>query len=1694
MPAYKLQVPLQTLQKPIENALIKLQQDFEAYLAAPDDVAPLQDLIAGADEAHGAFLMLEQPQAASLMRETGLLAQRLLDGKISAVEQAHQLLSDALLQAPHYFEWLQRSGDKPHFDLLALLEPLRNFRTSQRIAINVQPSSEQMSTPPVLRQQLQQALLQLLNGDYTSLAAAESAFAALSSNAGNRLEQRIWALSAGACRVSRKQFKDLSEHTAKSAIERASKRKKVDNKRSILQQLLRDLDRLLRDQILHRFDQQQAATLCHRLEDFLSQTEQGQQEIEQTQNLVQRHKLSAPLDRKALISVAKLVRKELALNEAQIDQFSRDPGAPQLLEHETERLAQMANVLSMLELPIPEQLLRKQIQILQHWQNGTAEKLSAQLFAIQLFECASDLAAVHSCLDSFSDASYSRELATAAKAILNEHDARILLQRLELHRAHRLIALESERAVDRIWLFAIDFMDSLQTSELEFPDWSEVLPVFTNIYALFVILDRPRATTIAEQLYGLVNAMAEIKRPRLQKALISCSAQVLVALESYLGLLENQYEPEQTILEQAEQYLDKLTSLAADMGHLNTKSNTESTALNLIAEAGMDHNISKSAIDDTTESQAVPQDNTQGMEPDDEIIEIYLEEVQEEIARIAEQLPLWRENPGQWEALKTIRRSFHTLKGSSRMVGEAALGEFAWSYEQILNEILDGRLTPTPEIADAIAASLIVLREDTATKRQQLGTTPVFIELAQHVEALRSGKPSELPISIEADQTKPAQTEPVQINEPTQIKPVPAEPAQIETSLPEQIDPGGLAEPGLNEPDQELIEALIEEGAEILDASDTTLQQWHNELDNISYINNLRRGMHTLKGGAGLAGQKPIADLAHAMESILEAVSRAEIESTQVLEPLQQTLDRLSAMFGQISDHQTVAPADSLIEELNNLLQQDTLVRTEAEEATQAALLNTFVQETLALLEASDLTLRRWNQDSENSELLADLMRDLRTLRDNARLAGFSPMGELAGVLSEMLQAVAKGQITISNELFDLCQQALDGLGRQLDQARAQQPLLRAENIINEFNAMIGRTQITIKPKPASKPSTANLRKSFASAAGSSIRVDTTLLSQLTNQIGESSIFRARVEQGVSAFRFNLGELRQTVTRLRQQLRRLEIETEAQILFRHEEGKEHGRDFDPLELDRFSELQQVSRSLLEIVDDLTSVQNTLEDQTQSISHLLYQQSQVNQVVQQNMMKTRMVGFSTAVPRLRRVLRQAAQELGKQVELELAGDETEVDRTLLESMVPALEHMLRNAAAHGIETPAQRQAVGKPGTGRVMLTLRREGAEQVVELRDDGAGLNFDVIHAKAISKGLLEPGQEAREQELINFLLEPGFSTAEQVSQISGRGVGLDVLNEAIIAMRGALQIQSRPGQGTTFTVRLPFSLEVTQALLVQAGEDTFAVPLLSIEAVDRLKPEELTTYLAGEAVDHHYGEHAYPVHNIGVLFGSEPPPLDEIEDHKPPLLLFRSAEASAALQIDAILGKEEIIIKPVSPQLDAVPGVSGATVLGDGRVAIVLDAAALVRNIDILNEASTFVPRVRPKEEERLRALVIDDSITMRKITTRLLERHNAEVNSAKDGVEAIAALEDHPPELIILDIEMPRMDGFEVLAHIRNQPQTQNVPVIMVTSRSGEKHRGRAMRLGVDAYLIKPYQDDELLDTVNKVLAARNISMQLK
>lgn len=468
------------------------------------------------------------------------------------------------------------------------------------------------------------------------------------------------------------------------------------------------------------------------------------------------------------------------------------------------------------------------------------------------------------------------------------------------------------------------------------------------------------------------------------------------------------------------------------------------------------------------------------------------------------------------------------------------------------------------------------------------------------------------------------------------------------------------------------------------------------------------------------------------------------------------------------------------------------------------------------------------------------------------------------------------------------------------------------------------------------------------------------------------------------------------------------------------------------------------------------------------------------------MRTRMVPFSRMVPRLRRIVRQISNELGKKAELEIIGAEGEMDRTVLERMVPPLEHMIRNAVDHGLESPDQRREANKAETGRITIHLAREGGEVVLRLTDDGKGINLDGVRKRAIEKGLMKEDSPLPDKEIMQFIFKPGFSTAEKVTQISGRGVGMDVVHSEIKQLGGSVKLHSAPGSGSQFTVRLPFTVSVNRALMVRVSDDLYAIPLNNIEGIVRVSPYELEAYYQPDAPQFEYAGQHYDMRYLGRYVHNQQIPNLAGHSKPVPVLLVRSADQSVALHVDSLVGSREIVVKSVGPQLAAVSGISGATILGDGSVVIILDLGAVIRAEQAQAIETSGIERVDAYSEvnESTTVMVVDDSVTVRKVTSRLLERNGYEVVTAKDGVDAITLLQDIKPDVMLLDIEMPRMDGFEVATLVRHDNRLADTPIIMITSRTGEKHRERAMGIGVNRYMGKPYQETVLLQTIEELI----------
>ncbi len=774
-------------------------------------------------------------------------------------------------------------------------------------------------------------------------------------------------------------------------------------------------------------------------------------------------------------------------------------------------------------------------------------------------------------------------------------------------------------------------------------------------------------------------------------------------------------------------------------------------------------------------------------------------------------------------------------------------------------------------------------------------------------------------------------------------------------------------------------------------------------------------------------------------------------------------------------------------------------------------LVDIFVEESVDLLDHSDGLLAQLRDLPNEREPLIGLQRDLHTIKGGARMAGIMAVGELGHAMETLLEAVVEQRSELGRDGIPLLERGFDRLHSMLTRVGGRRAIGLPERLIAEFNArargqaiasvqgldvsdsppapgvkrapapVVAATLTPVDLKPLSAPisdvSPHDDDDIGIRAPQEQVRIRADLLDRLVNYAGEVAIYRSRLEQQLGAFRGAMVEMEQTNLRLRDQLRRLDSETEAQIIARYQRENENADEtFDPLELDRFSTLQQLSRGLAESAADLTSLQVSMDDLTRQYETLLLQQSRVSSELQEGLMRTRMVPFDGLVPRLRRVLRQAAADTGKQVQLKLEGAQGELDRNVLERMTAPLEHMLRNAVAHGLESPEQRRKAGKPEEGTVRIAVRREGSEVVLEVGDDGAGLNRGAIHKRAVERGLIRSDARMSDSDLDMLIFEPGFTTADEVSRLAGRGVGMDVVASEVRQLGGALDIHSKVGEGTNFVLRLPQTLAVTQAVFVRIGDTQFAVPIASVRGVGRIARDELgkdgTTYA--------YGGEDYALHDLGLLLGTAPAKAEG--QLQMPLLLIRSGDLRAAVTIDQVIGNREIVVKPVGPQVASMPGIFGATIMGDGGVVVILDIAPLVRRQATLPRDYTPAPVVEARRVPLV--MVVDDSVTMRKVTGRVLERHNFEVGTAKDGIDALERMADRVPDLMLLDIEMPRMDGYELATQMKADPRLRDVPIIMITSRTGEKHRQRAFEIGVQRYLGKPYQEHELMRNVFDLL----------
>ncbi|TAJ81077.1 MAG: response regulator [Gallionellaceae bacterium] len=1071
------------------------------------------------------------------------------------------------------------------------------------------------------------------------------------------------------------------------------------------------------------------------------------------------------------------------------------------------------------------------------------------------------------------------------------------------------------------------------------------------------------------------------------------------------------------------------------------------------------------------------------LDEDQELLEVFLEEAQEVLSIMRDNLDICLLHPDSQEPIITIRRGFHTLKGSGRMVGLADLGEVAWAIERGLNKWLLDKQTASPNLLQFIMRAEQAFSGWVEALGSQGGVRIEAADLVAMAQQIERGLDPDVAPRIETAEA------PV-----LALAESPPEP--------EQVVIGEIA----------LSPTLFKIASEEAKQNALVLQKQFAEMRafqpcRVQY--DFMRAAHTLAGVNRTMGFKTVAELAYALEGWLQTrIEQPFVLGEVQLHMLEQAISALGEMAQSVCGkqmpqahtdltNQLLADKDRLDEEV--ALPQETEApappvlapaAAEAKQATEQSkpkkpqvrddvdeqLLPVFLEEADDLIPKIGSELRAWREQPDDKQPPQMLQRLLHTLKGSARMAGAMRIGEIAHEMEDRVQSAAPTQDQAG--YWDALDADSDRITALLGELRGGKSKTAEGDAAEIGRRMIG---------PANGERRA-LDIGAERALLSMLRVRSDVVDRLVNEASEISVARSRMEAELRAFKEGLLELTGSVARLRKQLREVEIQADSQMQARVSLLQDSTEQFDPLEFDRFTRLQELTRFMSESVHDVQTVQQSLLKNIDETAAAISAQARLNRELQQGLMNVRMMPFSSISERLYRIVRQTCKELNKRANLELAGTTVELDRSVLEKMTAPFEHLLRNAIAHGLEMPEQRERQGKTAIGEIRLSLRQESNEVVFEFSDDGTGLDMARLQQKALEYGVLQKGEAISDEQAIQMIFKPGLSTAKEVTEISGRGVGLDVVRSEVSALGGRLDVVTAVGKGLCFTIHLPLTLAVTRTLMVRAGKDVYALPATMIEQVQQVKPQALEAMYGARQVE--WQGKTYPLHYLQRLLGNEKTEI--VSRPYNAILLLHSGENRIALHADEMIGNQEVVVKNIGPQLARLPGIAGATVTGSGAVVLIINPIMFAQQISFARKTVQDTPAAEPVHRIPL-VMVVDDSLTVRKITSRLLVRAGYQVVTAKDGVDAMEQLVDLSPAVMLLDVEMPRMDGFELAKRLRQDSKTKDLPIIMITSRTAEKHRNRALEIGVNEYMGKPYQDDALLAFITRFAPLSEIDMQL-
>ncbi len=1072
--------------------------------------------------------------------------------------------------------------------------------------------------------------------------------------------------------------------------------------------------------------------------------------------------------------------------------------------------------------------------------------------------------------------------------------------------------------------------------------------------------------------------------------------------------------------------------------------------------------------DELLEPQEKEPEDAGAEESEEDLEEIFRQESENSFNQIKASLDALASNLNDTDQYGTIERNLHSLKSSARLMGYSDIADIAAPLEDICENIHSGFYGPTEEALDIIREGVNLLE----TKVQ--GGTIEFESFRDKIEKIA------LP-EIKEDEGKST-----------------AETADDEKPL---FSTSG-------EDDTDLLDIFKDESDQyisILEAANQNLMQ--NPSDSNS-LHDLETASHSLKSAAKMLGFREIGQVGDSLEIAAEAMQKGKVRSTKSAQQhIAQAINFIKNLTSGEKDEslQLGEIITSLQIDKLKAYSEEEIPPEESEESDRA----TFLQEVSDLLEKINKDLLKIEKKPEDPALLNNLYRNMHTLKGGAQIMRFEMIGTMAHRIEDFFEAARQGKKAINSDTLDLIFKAVDEI-QNLTDSIMQTGTESSEQYSEILNA------IDIIPELADKPPQGPVIRRMDEKGADQLDIDqehtikltTQRLDHLMNMAAGLIVNKTQLNNYLESMKAIVNRIDKDRNRLRSTRKTIDM------LLEMNENREQKSEVElPL-----NDLNQAAQDFNDVLTTLDGVSSDFYSITQHLEQNIREISQLTKQLHDDILQARMVPSEFLFNRFPRAVRDLARKQKKKINLMVEGESTELDRAMIETLTDPVMHLIRNAIDHGIELPKERKDKGKSEDGIVLLKALRDKNQIIIEVHDDGRGIDPAIIAEKAVKLGLVQKShvKKMHDEEILDLIFTPGFSTIDKATDVSGRGVGLDVVATQIQKMNGDISLNSTPDKGTIFRIRIPLTLAITQAMLVEIDGEMIAVPISAIDEAIEINDQDIET--ENDLTFLNFRDQKLPVKNMASFLNYEE---QERKPDKPSGLIIHDGDLKYVLQVDAVLRREEIVVKSLGPELKEVPYISGGTVLGDGSVVLILDMAAITHKIEIeyagegrdfssletarqvlsdkdqkksakkqsiaSKKKKTAKTKTIPQKKitgRKPMALIVDDSQSVRKFVSAVLERNNYTTILANDGPEALEKVHGTDFDIIITDLEMPKMHGFDLIENIRSKNEYNDIPIVILTGKSGREHEEKGKKAGANAYIIKPFKENDLVKTLEKFI----------